>query len=72
MCLPASARLLLVLQWVVSSITSNDSLPSVLRWPAMGIHGDKSQQERDWVLNGELKHYFFFSGKIKLMKFPGY
>lgn len=20
----------------------------------MGIHGDKSQQERDWVLNGEL------------------
>uniref|UniRef100_A0A3B3DBB6 RNA helicase n=1 Tax=Oryzias melastigma TaxID=30732 RepID=A0A3B3DBB6_ORYME len=21
-------------------------------WPAMGIHGDKSQQERDWVLNG--------------------
>lgn len=24
------------------------------RWPAMGIHGDKSQQERDWVLNGKL------------------
>lgn len=23
------------------------------RWPAMGIHGDKSQQERDWVLNGK-------------------
>uniref|UniRef100_A0AAY4ABG9 RNA helicase n=1 Tax=Denticeps clupeoides TaxID=299321 RepID=A0AAY4ABG9_9TELE len=23
-------------------------------WPAMGIHGDKSQQERDWVLNGTL------------------
>uniref|UniRef100_A0A7N8Y6K0 RNA helicase n=1 Tax=Mastacembelus armatus TaxID=205130 RepID=A0A7N8Y6K0_9TELE len=22
-----------------------------LQWPAMGIHGDKSQQERDWVLN---------------------
>lgn len=20
----------------------------------MGIHGDKSQQERDWVLNGKL------------------
>jgi ATP-dependent RNA helicase DDX5/DBP2 len=19
------------------------------RWPALGIHGDKSQQERDWV-----------------------
>lgn len=25
---------------------------SFCRWPAMGIHGDKSQQERDWVLNG--------------------
>ena len=22
-------------------------------WPASAIHGDKSQQERDWVLNGE-------------------
>ena len=22
------------------------------RWPAMCIHGDKSQPERDWVLNG--------------------
>lgn len=21
----------------------------------MGIHGDKSQQERDWVLNGEME-----------------
>ena len=21
-------------------------------WPAMVIHGDKSQQERDWVLKG--------------------
>lgn len=24
-------------------------------WPAMCIHGDKSQPERDWVLNGECK-----------------
>lgn len=23
-------------------------------WPAMVIHGDKSQQERDWVLKGVL------------------
>lgn len=23
------------------------------RWPAMCIHGDKSQPERDWVLNGK-------------------
>lgn len=23
-------------------------------WPSMCIHGDKSQQERDWVLNGKL------------------
>lgn len=22
------------------------------RWPAVCIHGDKSQQERDWVLQG--------------------
>lgn len=24
----------------------------------MGIHGDKSQQERDWVLNGEVVFLF--------------
>lgn len=24
----------------------------------MGIHGDKSQQERDWVLNGEYFQQF--------------
>lgn len=24
----------------------------------MGIHGDKSQQERDWVLNGECCNNF--------------
>lgn len=29
--------------------------PGFYRWPAMGIHGDKSQQERDWVLNGDLE-----------------
>ena len=23
-----------------------------LRWPAMCIHGDKSQPEREWVLKG--------------------
>lgn len=23
------------------------------RWPAMCIHGDKSQPERDWVLSGK-------------------
>jgi len=22
-------------------------------WPAVAIHGDKSQQDRDWVLNGK-------------------
>ena len=25
----------------------------------MGIHGDKSQQERDWVLNGEYFSSFY-------------
>ena len=23
------------------------------RWPAICIHGDKAQQEREWVLEGE-------------------
>ena len=30
-----------------------DNLTRVLRqegWPALAIHGDKTQQERDWVL----------------------
>lgn len=26
---------------------------SFFRWPAMCIHGDKSQPERDWVLSGK-------------------
>lgn len=30
----------------------------------MGIHGDKSQQERDWVLNGKYLSNF---GKIYLL-----
>jgi hypothetical protein len=32
----------------------SDDLTHMLRrdgWPALAIHGDKSQQERDWVLN---------------------
>lgn len=24
------------------------------RWPAVCIHGDKSQNERDWVLQGKI------------------
>ena len=31
-----------------------DDLTKYLRqdgWPALAIHGDKQQQERDWVLN---------------------
>eukprot|EP00735_Rhodelphis_limneticus_P008217 TRINITY_DN2105_c1_g1::TRINITY_DN2105_c1_g1_i1::g.12738::m.12738 TRINITY_DN2105_c1_g1::TRINITY_DN2105_c1_g1_i1::g.12738 ORF type:complete len:546 (-),score=117.26,sp/Q9C718/RH20_ARATH/66.36/0.0,DEAD/PF00270.24/2.8e-45,Helicase_C/PF00271.26/2.5e+03,Helicase_C/PF00271.26/3.7e-25,ResIII/PF04851.10/0.041 TRINITY_DN2105_c1_g1_i1:135-1772(-) len=41
-----------------------DSLTRQLRmdgWPALAIHGDKSQQERDWVLNE------FKGGKSPLM-----
>lgn len=39
-------------------------------WPAMGIHGDKSQQERDWVLNGMPEIFskcflFFFSRLLR-------
>lgn len=28
-------------------------------WPAVCIHGDKTQQERDWVLQGNLPIFFF-------------
>ena len=41
-----------------------DNLTRVLRqdgWPALAIHGDKTQQERDWVLNE------FKTGKSPLM-----
>lgn len=27
------------------------------RWPAVCIHGDKSQNERDWVLQGKIDKY---------------
>lgn len=27
---------------------------SLFRWPAVCIHGDKSQNERDWVLQGKV------------------
>lgn len=30
-------------------------------WPALGIHGDKAQSERDWVLNE------FKNGKSPIM-----
>lgn len=35
----------------------------------MGIHGDKSQQERDWVLNGKSDEKFFPSepGVLRLL-----
>lgn len=34
---------------------SDDHLPRLFcRWPAVAIHGDKSQQERDWVLKGKV------------------
>lgn len=39
--------------WNCSSSGLRSTKFCVFRWPAMGIHGDKSQQERDWVLNGE-------------------
>ncbi len=35
----------------------NTELFVPVRWPAMGIHGDKSQQERDWVLNGKFASF---------------
>lgn len=30
-------------------------------WPALCIHGDKAQNERDWVLNGQLFSFLFHS-----------
>lgn len=29
-------------------------MKNLLRWPAVCIHGDKSQNERDWVLQGKI------------------
>lgn len=26
-------------------------------WPAVCIHGDKSQNERDWVLQGKIENF---------------
>lgn len=35
------------------------------RWPAMCIHGDKSQPERDWVLSGKpLRYRYMFDRKL--------
>lgn len=38
-----------------------DNLPSRSGWPALAIHGDKQQQERDWVLQE------FKSGRSPIM-----
>ena len=38
-----------VIFFKLSSLYLNDVVCS---WPAVCIHGDKSQQERDWVLQG--------------------
>ena len=41
---------------MVISFSTFSSLAPFLHsrsWPAMCIHGDKSQPERDWVLNGK-------------------
>lgn len=57
----------------MSRVFSNPATSSPLwfcfvffRWPAMCIHGDKSQPERDWVLTGKntyktlTKHHYHF------------
>ena len=33
---------------------------SLISWPAICIHGDKAQQEREWVLEGTIFFFFFF------------
>jgi superfamily II DNA/RNA helicase len=39
----------------------NNFVLIIPRWPAMCIHGDKAQPERDWVLNE------FRSGKAPIL-----
>lgn len=41
-------------------------------WPAVCIHGDKTQQERDWVLQGNLYLYKFFNFINKYIIFKIY
>lgn len=36
----------------------------IFSWPAVCIHGDKSQQERDWVLQGILLYGRFIQCEI--------
>lgn len=50
-----------------------DDLTSKMRqggWPAMCIHGDKSQSERDFVMDGLFLYFFIFSNfKIIFLEF---
>lgn len=39
------------------------------RWPAVCIHGDKTQQERDWVLQGDFPIYFFIIHSCQIVFF---
>lgn len=41
------------------------------RWPVTGIHGDKSQHQRDWALNGK-KFYLFLKKLITMPKLEMY
>jgi ATP-dependent RNA helicase DDX5/DBP2 len=52
----------------VETKSSVDALTRVLRkngWPALGLHGDKNQEERDWVLSE------FRAGKSPIMLATG-
>lgn len=37
-------------------------------WPAVCIHGDKTQQERDWVLQGTYINILYREQKKKIKK----
>lgn len=42
-------------------VETEGTIINICRWPAMCIHGDKAQPERDWVLNE------FRSGKAPIL-----
>ena len=53
-------------EFVVVRLWCSVVMTAVLRfrWPAMCIHGDKSQPERDWVLAGTCYDFFFVTSLI--------
>ena len=46
-------------EWALFRVYFSSFFLSILyRWPAICIHGDKAQQEREWVLEGKRFYNF--------------